>query len=244
MLTDKLPLNGLNPETAIAFFTGAGISVESGLETFRDLDGHWRQYDPMTLASPGGFQSNPELVWSWYGERYQRARAVKPNAGHRAIADFQKLFPNTRVITQNVDGLHQRAGSERVLELHGNLNRLKCFHCGRGLEGVPGGSLIRCGCGGLARPDVVWFGENLDPEVLESAGRLADQSTLFFVVGTSAQIFPAAQLPQRARRKGSRIIEINPRATPLSPLADVSLRVGAGEAIPRILKEFHEIYAT
>jgi NAD-dependent deacetylase len=239
----RIPFERLNPDSQIVFFTGAGISAESGLATFRDPDGHWAKHDPMQLASRAGFQQDQELVLSWYAQRRKNALRADPNDAHRTITRFQKLFPHSVVITQNVDGLHARAGNQRILELHGNLHRTKCFLCHRPLALPDGAQSVICSCGGAGRPDVVWFGENLDPSLLSEAMEYSRNCDLFFSIGTSNQIFPAGELPYLARKAGAIVIEINPQATPFSPLADQSLREPAGVVLPALYKEFHEAFA-
>ena len=223
------------------FFTGAGISAESGISTFRDIDGHWCKYDPMKLASAAGFQQDPVLVLDWYAARRKNAVGAQPNAGHLAITKFQKLFPNSVVITQNVDGLHARAGNAPVWELHGNIHQQKCFTCGTAAteNRKYDAGLNYCECGGVLRPAVVWFGESLPLTVLNDAYEATSGCDIFFCIGTSTQVYPAAQLPYEAQKQGAFVIEINPEATPFSTQADLSLREMAGTALPKIYEEFH-----
>ncbi len=235
----KLPLERFSQENFLVFFTGAGIAAESGIPTFRDVDGLWSKHDPYELASPDGFEANPELVLEWYLYRREKALNSEPNPGHRAITDFQKLFARSVVITQNVDGLHARAGNQDIIELHGNLNRYKCYKCGQALSPPVSVLAAECPCGGRARPDVVWFGESLLPQSLERSWEHSKQADIFFSIGTSTQIYPAAQLPFEAKRHGAFVIEINPQLTPLSPMADLSLQGPSGEILPQLFKEFH-----
>lgn len=227
----------------VVFFTGAGISAESGIDTFRDPDGYWAKHDPMKLASPEGFRQDPELVLAWYTARRKKVRNAKPNRAHLAITKFQKLFPDSMVITQNVDGLHWQAGNAPVLELHGNINRQKCFRCDKPAEDLASeeGDMSYCSCGGPLRPDVVWFGESLPTNTLNDAFEASRVCDIFFSIGTSTLIYPAAQLPFEAARSGAYVIEVNPEATPLSDLADNSVKGLAGEMLPKILKEFNAV---
>ncbi len=241
MSDSQIPFDKFTRNSPVVFFTGAGISAESGLATFRDPHGHWSKYDPMKLASADGFRQDPELVLEWYAARRKQAAAAKPNAGHRAITKFQKLFPNSAVITQNVDGLHARAGNDPVWELHGNIHRQKCFSCGSAADSGRDVSLRMnyCDCGGLLRPDVVWFGESLPLEVLNHAFDATSRCEIFFSIGTSTQIYPAAQLPYEAQNRGAFVIEINPETTPFSSQADLSLRAKSGIALSKMYEEFH-----
>jgi len=241
MFESQIPFGSLSKESKIVFFTGAGISAESGISTFRDTEGHWSKYDPMKLASPSGFKNDPDLVLGWYGERRRTALHAKPNAGHASITQFQKLFSNSVVITQNVDGLHKRAGNHSILELHGNIHRQKCFKCGVLADAGKNikDSIDYCSCGGMLRPDVVWFGENLSGSVLNEAFQAAEDCALLFSIGTSTQVYPAAQLPFTAQQNGAFIIEINPEPTPFSSKANLSLRDQAGEILPKLYEEFN-----
>ncbi len=241
MAVTQIPFDQVDRNSPVVFFTGAGISSESGISTFRDLDGHWSKYDPMNLASPDGFISDPELVLDWYAARRKAILEAEPNAGHRAISDFQKLFKESLVITQNVDGLHILAGSKPVLELHGNIHRHKCFECSSQIELSvhEASNLNYCSCGGLVRPDVVWFGESLVTKTLEDAFQAVQDCQIFFTVGTSTQIYPAAQLPFEAKNNQAFVIEVNPEVTPFSSHAHMSLRAQAGEALPQLYEEFY-----
>lgn len=224
-------------------FSGAGLSAESGLGTFRGSDGLWQSFRREELASPEGFARDPARVWDWYLFRYGRMRGAEPNAGHREIASWRGLFPSMEVVTQNIDELHQRAGSEGVVELHGSIHRARCNACGR-TEPMEraierGGSPPRCPlCGGLVRPDVVWFGEYLPQAALARATAAARSADLCVVVGTSAQVYPAAGLAQIAAGSGAFLIEVNPEATPLSPLCQWTLRGPASVELPRLGEAF------
>jgi NAD-dependent deacetylase len=225
----------------VIVLTGAGISAESGIPTFRDAQtGLWAKYDPMELASPQGFRENPRVVWEWYEYRRQIVRRSQPNAGHLALVELQELVPNLIVITQNVDELHTRAGSNRVLELHGQIMRNLCFREGRELtatelrhDSLP----PTCPCGAFARPGVVWFGEQLPPEVLDSALAAAQACDLCLVVGTAGVVQPAATLPFIARENGATVIEINNQESAITPIAAIFLSGKAGEILPELINQ-------
>ncbi|MCF7807167.1 MAG: NAD-dependent deacylase [Candidatus Marinimicrobia bacterium] len=237
----NIPASRFSTNSRVVFFTGAGISAESGISTFRDIDGYWSKYDPTKLASPQGFDEDPDLVLQWYAARRKKIKKARPNKAHLAISDFQKLFTDSMVITQNVDGLHWQAGNAPVLELHGNIHREKCFTCGRPGSEVAStkGAKSYCTCGGLMRPNVVWFGESLAMSTLSDAFEATRQCDIFFTIGTSALIYPAAQLPYEARNTGAFVIEVNPEETPFSEAADLSVRGKAGEILPKIFREFN-----
>lgn len=220
-------------------FTGAGVSRESGLPTFREAQsGWWARYDPMKLASAEGFLADPALVWSWYRWRKALARAAEPNAAHHVIAWLEKRVPRFTLVTQNVDGLHARAGSRAAIELHGSLERVRCCDCGAVFpwetaaseEAVP-----RCpSCSGRLRPDVVWFGEALPEAALTAALAVAEACDLCLAVGTSALVYPAAWVPQMACAAGAALVEINPEPTALRSLAALSIARPAGEAFAKL----------
>ena len=220
--------------------TGAGISAESGVPTFRGPGGLWERYRPEELATPEAFERDPELVWRWYKWRQEVIYSASPNPGHYAVAELERLGVVKAVITQNVDGLHQRAGSTKVVELHGSIWRARCTKCGavykleKPVEAVP----PRCAkCGGLLRPDVVWFGEPLPQEAWREAAELAAASDVMIVVGTSGAVYPAAYIPQIAKRAGAVVIEVNIEPTAITPTADFFIRGRAGEALPRLAEE-------
>jgi NAD-dependent deacetylase len=225
----------------VTAFTGAGVSAASGIPTFRGADGLWRKVRVETLATPEAFDNDPRLVWEWYDWRRGMIRAAEPNEAHRVIASWTRRRPGVTVVTQNVDGLHERAGADPVLRLHGSIWHVRCrFGCDAGREDwrddtVPLPSLPpRCPhCGGLARPAVVWFGEPLDPRVLAAATNAA-ACDVFLTVGTAAVVYPAAGLIQAARRAGAMVVEINPEATGASDLASVVLRARADQALQEI----------
>lgn len=220
--------------------TGAGVSAESGVPTFRDaLTGLWARYDPRELATPSAFDRNPKLVWDWYAERRAALARVEPNAGHRALVAIERNARAFLLATQNVDGLHARAGSRSVVELHGNLARVRCSRESRNVVrwDPPGeGEPPRCpACGAFLRPDVVWFEEMLPAGALERAETEAGTCDLMIVAGTSAEVYPAAGLPLRAREVGALVVEVNPRETPVTPLAHHVLRASSGVALPALV---------
>jgi NAD-dependent deacetylase len=219
---------------------GAGLSAESGVPTFRGAGGLWRSLSFQDLATPEGFARNPQLVWEWYAERRDNGAACKPNPGHYALAEIERKRPDFWLLTQNVDGLSARAGSTRVIEFHGSIWRIKCTGCGFVAEdrSVPTNLDNHCKqcTGGRIRPDVVWFGEALDNQNLAHADKLANACDLLLVVGTSAQVYPAAGYVPMAARAGADIIEINPEATQMSSLATVTLRSPVGEVLPKLVE--------
>lgn len=230
----------------VVALTGAGVSAESGIPTFRDArTGLWAQYNPMQLATPEAFARNPKLVWDWYEWRRALRRDTQPNAGHYALAALEKFLARVVIITQNIDGLHQLAGSSDVIELHGNLQRNKCSRenivIERDAARPTAEGLLACPrCGAYLRPDVVWFGESLPPDALSRAFSEATHCDVFFVIGTSGVVEPAASLPRYAKRAGAFVVEINPEETPLSAMADVVLRGKSGEILPQIVAKFQE----
>ena len=221
-----------------AALTGAGISAESGVPTFRGPGGYWRNHRPEDLATPGAYARDPGLVWEWYLHRRRLIAACEPNAAHRALARLEALLPSFTLITQNVDGLHRRAGSSDPVELHGNLFRARCDRDGerRMGDGSEGEEPPLCRAGHPMRPDVVWFGEALPEEAIARAHEAAVGADLFLVVGTSALVHPAAALPVLALQGGARVVEINPEETGLTPHVDLSLRGKAAEILPAIVE--------
>ncbi|CAN5122657.1 NAD-dependent deacylase [soil metagenome] len=239
-LPDSL-VTALRDAWSVAVLTGSGISAESGVPTFREAQtGLWERYEPTELATPEAYQRDPKLVWEWYSWRRELVEKASPNPGHEALAELERHLPGEFVlITQNVDGLHRRAGSRRVLELHGNIMRSKCsvediaVEPGENDQGVP----PSCpGCGAFLRPDVVWFGEALPAGALEEAFGAARGCDLFISVGTSGLVQPAASLPFEALRSGAVLVEINPSDTPLTRYVDYTLRGLAGEALPKLVE--------
>jgi NAD-dependent deacetylase len=229
-------LNQLRDARKIVALTGAGISAESGLRTFRDAQtGLWSKFKPEELATAEAFRRDPKFVQDWYAWRRDNALRAKPNPGHLALAEMEKRAPEFLLVTQNVDGLHQRAGIKQMVELHGNIHRFRCFEndCASNNFDVENG---RCrSCGGHLRPDVVWFGEMLPVDILESAITAAEQCDAFFSIGTSSVVYPAADLWRRAKDSGGIVIEINKDRTPLTPLADYSFLGVAGEILPALV---------
>ena len=223
----------------VAVLTGAGISAESGVPTFRGAAGLWKQFRAEDLATPEAFERNPELVWEWYDWRRSLIAKVNPNPGHRALAELERRTPHFTLVTQNVDGLHGRAGSKAILEIHGSIWDLRCTRCRRWWrdDTVPLRSTPHCECGGLARPGVVWFGENLPSDIWKRSRDAVESCDVFLVVGTSAVVYPAASLIPVAASAGAKIIEINVEATAVSRLVNVALTGPAGEILPKLLDQ-------
>jgi NAD-dependent deacetylase len=242
-ITPDIPLEvveKLRSARRVAALTGAGVSAESGVPTFRDAQtGLWERYSPEELATPEAFRRDPKLVWEWYAWRRELVSRAEPNPGHYALAELERRVPEFTLITQNVDGLHRRAGSRNVVEYHGNIHRTRCFGEDRIVEGREDAGEVppRCpDCGGLLRPDVVWFGEMLPPGAVERALEAAESCELFLSVGTSALVQPAASLPYVALDGGAMVVEINPERTPLSGSATYTLRGPSGEMLPALLE--------
>jgi NAD-dependent deacetylase len=231
-------ISWIRDATRIVVLTGAGVSAESGVPIFRGAGGLWRQFRSEDLATPEAFARQPALVWEWYLWRREKIAAAQPNPGHRAIAALQRARPCVTLLTQNVDGLHERAGSPRPLELHGNLWRVRCQRgCGvseRDDAASAPRSELTCTCGAWLRPDVVWFGEPLDSVVLEAATDAIEAADVVLVVGTSSVVYPVAALPHLARRRDARVVEINVDETPLTPHAHAVLRGTAAQVLPAL----------
>jgi NAD-dependent deacetylase len=223
--------------SAVTVLTGAGISAESGVPTFRGAAGLWKQFRAEDLATPRAFTKSPELVWEWYDWRRRLIDLAKPNGGHVALVDLEQRVPRFSLITQNVDGLHQLAGSEAVLEVHGSIWNIRCTKCGHSRldRSVPLSLPPRCECGAIARPGVVWFGENLPRGVWASAEKATVTCGVFLVVGTSAVVYPAAGLVDLARSTGAKIIEVNTEQTAVSRTVDCALMGPAGEILPKLV---------
>jgi NAD-dependent deacetylase len=240
----KSLIDGLKISKNVTVLTGAGISAESGIKTFRDPDGLWTKFNPSELASMDGFMKNPELVWKWYQFRREVINKSAPNPGHYAIAEMQNLFNNFTLITQNVDRLHHRSGSKDVLELHGNIIDNYCIKCGEpytDLINFELNEIPKCKiCNNYIRPAVVWFGEMLPEKVLLDAEFAAKQSDVFFTIGTSAEVYPAANLPLYAKSNGAVVVEINPNETQISKYLDYNFRYPSGVILPLIIKIFKE----
>ena len=237
---DLLTLLRKSQTSQWAVLTGAGVSQESGLRTFRDAQtGLWAQYKPEDLASPEAFRRDPKLIWDWYAWRREAVKAVRPNPGHYALADIENKISSFTLITQNVDGLHRMAGSRNVLELHGNIQRVRCSECYTFTEtwGDDSESVPQCTvCGGLLRPDVVWFGEALPRDQLEAAVEAARSCEVFFSIGTSGVVQPAASLAHASRNRGATVIEINAEPTPLTSKVNYAFHGKSGEILPEMVK--------
>ena len=231
-------INDLKKAKNVAVLTGAGISAESGVPTFRGEDGIWKKFSPAELANFDAFMSNPDLVWEWYSMRKKIISEVKPNAGHYVLAKMESLFQNFSIATQNIDNLHTRAGSKNVYELHGNIERSFCVKCKKYFQNVEVNEMKKipyCDCGGLIRPDVVWFGESLPPEMIEKSVQAAERADFYFSIGTSGNVYPAASLPGIAKRKGAYTIEINIERTLISEEFDVVLLGNSSEILNNII---------
>lgn len=229
----------------VAVLTGAGISAESGIPTFRGKEGLWKEYRAQDLATLSSFMKDPKLVWEWYDWRRNIIASKEPNPGHKTLAKWEQYFPSFVVITQNVDGLHQKAGSRNVLELHGNIWKLRCTEEGTLFENheVPLKKIPpRCPhCGGLLRPHVVWFGESLPADTLNKAFTESSRCEVMFSIGTSAVVQPAASLPLKAAGSGAKIVEINPDSTPVTAYSEYSFRGASGELLPQIDEHLHSV---
>ena len=225
----------------IVFVTGAGMSQESGIPTFRGKDGLWRNYDAMELATIDAFYENPKLVWEWYNDRRSNILSAQPNEGHKAVAELEK-YANVVVLTQNIDGLHQRVGSSEVLELHGSIIKIKCTVCDFRDEIMTEFSQIPplCKCGNILRPDVVWFGEFLPQDVWQKAMIHSSQCDLMIVAGTSLVVTPANTLPLYAKQNNAILIEVNPQDTEMSSEMDLMMRDTSANALPEFVSVFKE----
>jgi len=222
----------------VAVLTGAGVSAESGVPTFRGPGGLWKDHKPEELATPEAFARDPRLVWEWYNWRREIIARAQPNAAHRALVELEIRKPRFTLITQNVDGLHELAGSGKVLKLHGDIWRLRCTACGANFPNrrVPLPKIPpHCACGGLARPGVVWFGEPLPEGMMNEAEHAVAAAEVFVVIGTSAVVYPAAGLVPFAKAAGAKVIEINTETTAFSATVDCCLQGPAGEILPELL---------
>ena len=222
--------------------TGAGVSAESGIPTFRGDGGLWEQYRATDLATPGSFKRDPELVWRFYNWRREMVSNCQPNEAHRTLARIESLLSDFTLITQNIDGLHQVAGSRQILELHGSIWRLRCTECAERWQDmrapIPERIPACPACGSLARPDVVWFGEALDIDILQRAYQAAARARLVLIIGTSAVVHPAAELPLVARDAGACLVEFNLESTPLTPYVD---EVHQGSATEQVVKWWERV---
>ncbi len=223
----------------VVFVTGAGISQESGIPTFRGKDGLWRNYSAMRLATINAFYDDPKLVWQWYNERRRNILQAQGNPGHKAIAELEK-YAQVVVLTQNIDGLHQKSGSSNVLELHGSIVRIKCSVCDYNEEILSEISDLPplCKCGNILRPDVVWFGESLSEDVWNRAMDFASQCDLMVVVGTSLAVSPANTLPHYAKQNNATLVEVNPERTDMSWKMDVTIRNTSAAILPKLVSLF------
>lgn len=230
----------IEQSSSIVALTGAGISAESGIPTFRDAGGLWRNFRPEQLATPRAFARDPRLVWEWYDWRRGIIEKAQPNAGHLALVTLENRKPGAfTLITQNVDGLHDRAGNRRTIKLHGDIWEMRCTSCGladRNDEVPLRASPPCCSCGAILRPDVVWFEESLPPDAWSAAVQASRRADLFLLIGTSAVVYPAAGLVELAHSRGARIAVINPNESALDGLAEWTLRGPAGEILPRLVE--------
>jgi NAD-dependent deacetylase len=245
---DEALITSLQKAKHIAILTGAGVSAESGIPTFRDaMTGLWEQYDPQQLASERGFRSDPALVWGWYEWRRCAVISSSPNPAHFAIAQLQQVIPKLTLISQNVDDLHERAGSRDVLHLHGSLHAPHCIDCLQPYDLSRDASCDireskrieppRClHCGDLIRPGVVWFGESLPTSTWHDSVNAAENCNAFISIGTSGQVYPAATLPRISKKAGSVVIQLNAETTDLDAIADFNLLGKAGELLPLLLQ--------
>jgi NAD-dependent deacetylase len=228
----------LDSASSIAVLTGAGVSAESGIPTFRGAGGLWRSYRPEELATPGAFARDPKLVWEWYDWRRGLIADAQPNAAHCALTRIERRAKNFTLITQNVDGLHDRAGSRNVLKVHGDIWTLRCSGCGRERQDLRASIPElppRCECGAWERPGVVWFGEALPAEVWMRAENAAKAADVFLVIGTAAVVYPAAGLVEIAKSGGAKIVEVNVAETPVSGVVNASLRGPAAGILPQLV---------
>jgi NAD-dependent deacetylase len=227
----------------VAVLTGAGISAESGIPTFRGTGGYWRNYKAEDLATPEAFARDPKLIWEWYAMRMQVCLDAKPNPGHEVVARMESYFPEFLLITQNVDNLHVRAGNTKLLEIHGNIFTARCTSCQKTfkLEEIPKQIPVLCKyCGALARPHIVWFGETYDMEILRKAREFLLNADLIFIIGTSGQVGVPVQLASEAIKRGAYSIEINPETSTISNQVDMHFANASGEILPEIWQEIIE----
>ncbi len=239
---------------SLVAFTGAGVSAESGVPTFRGDQGIWTKLRPEELANVNAFMKNPELVWRWYADRRKVMASIGPNPGHRALVDLEQIIPSVTIVTQNIDNLHRRAGSTTIFELHGNIERNYCMHCGTRYEEVEvvlEDGIPRCSrtdmmgkrCRGYVRPDVVWFGEILPEDEWNSAVRAIESADVFLSIGTSGIVYPAASLPQLAKSCGAFVVEVNPEPTPLTDVVDEFLMGPSGVVLPQLVENVRQVRA-
>lgn len=230
----------LNSVKSLFVLTGAGISAESGIPTFRGSDGLWKNYSATDLATPEAFEQNSELVWEWYHWRQGIILKAKPNPAHYAVVDLEKRMDEFLLLTQNVDNLHRRAGSTNILELHGNIFRVRCLDCNKIMDHqIKSGKEVNnsptCECGGLLRPDVVWFGESIPQDIWHISLEFLSTVNAVMICGTSGVVWPAAAIPEMAKQNGAKTIEINLEPTPITNIVDVSIQGEAGKILPQIV---------
>jgi NAD-dependent deacetylase len=248
MILEHSTIQLIEKTESITVLTGAGISAESGISTFRGADGLWSKFRPEELANVNAFLANPEMVWEWYQHRRDVLSSAKPNAAHYALAEWEEILPKFTLATQNVDGLHRLAGSQNVLELHGNIRNNRCQQCGKETSEITvtfTGQVPRCSsCNGMLRPAVVWFGEFLPERELETAFYAAQHCDVLLTVGTSSQVYPAAALPEIAREAGAAVIEVNIEETPFTVFATCHLRGPAGTILPELVAAYRQSHRT
>ncbi len=228
---------------SVVVSTGAGISKESGIPTFRDApNALWANFDPETLATPEGFRQNPSLVWRWYGERRNMISDATPNKGHEALAEMESMFEEFMLVTQNIDNLHRQAGSVNLIEIHGNIFRYKCLDVGHPIDELPDDDHEppHCECGSMIRPDIVWFGEMLPEEGLDRAMRALQTCDTALIVGTSGTVHPAAGFASVAKEAGATLIEVNPEETPITEIADIFVQSTSAKALEQIVRSLKE----
>lgn len=236
-LSDEI-IDALRKARSIVVLTGAGVSAESGVPTFRGQEGLWRNYNPQELATPEAFNKDPTLVWEWYDWRRGLIAPLEPNPAHLAIAELEERSPSFLLITQNIDGLHKKGGSKQMLELHGNIWNVRCVAEGNVTENhdVPLQNIPpMCSCGAMLRPHIVWFGESLDPHILHQSLQAIEACDFLIVAGTSAVVQPSASFPIMARERGATVLEVNMEPTPISSLVNGSLFGKAGELLPQLV---------
>lgn len=236
MTDSQLMIQAAAKARSVAVITGAGMSRESGIPTFRGQDGLWKNFRPEELASPDAFNRDPLLVWEWYEWRRQIVLKAKPHEGHHVVAQMEDHYPEFLLITQNVDGLHPRAGNEKLIEIHGSINRARCTRCQvrfeldlQTLRDLP----LKCKCGGLARPDVVWFGESYDSSLLSASMDFLSTADMVWVIGSSGMVSVPVYLAAQARDSGAFLVDLNPEEAEFSRYCDVKIRAKAGEFLPQ-----------
>jgi NAD-dependent deacetylase len=230
----------LVPSTRVVVFTGAGVSAESGVPTFRGTGGMWGDFKVEDFATPQAFLANPRRVWQWYNWRREELVKTEPNAGHFAISQFEAFFVDFTLVTQNIDGLHNRAGNRRPLKLHGDIWETRCVHCSSSTADTavrPEPLPPVCSCGGKLRPSVVWFGEFLPEVIFAQAVEASQHCQLFFTVGTSAEVYPAASLPSMAKEQGAYVVEVNVERSAAARYADEVLLGKSGEVLPEVVRQ-------